>query len=321
MRRGFTLVEVLVAIFVIALLIALLLPAVQMAREASRRTRCTSHLKQIGLAIHAHHDAKGAIPPLWNGTFSQPERPVVKFWSDTWQTATLPFLEQQALYGQIDQTQAATHTSNQPAIRTVLPLLMCPSTPRSKKLVEGLVPLGKTDNSSALAGAATDFLPAVGMIARAALPGETDLSMDQYSHGPWGEPLRHTPPPWNRIARKVRFDEISDGLSNTILIYEACGRPDLYNERELRRSWDTSPELINDHHSGTWGVSTEFHFWNAGHGRPAPRGCVNYSNYDGFFSFHPGVAFVVMADNSVRSLSEDMKGPELMALVSRDAGD
>jgi prepilin-type N-terminal cleavage/methylation domain-containing protein len=321
MRRGFTLVEVLVAIFVVALLIALLLPAVQAAREASRRTQCTSHLKQIGLAIHAHHDAKGAIPPLWSGTFAQPVRPDVKFWSHTWQTETLPFLEQQALYGKIDQTQAATHESNQPAIRTVLPLLMCPSTPRSTKLVEALTPLSATDIRPGLAGAATDYLPAVGMIARSGLPGETDLSMGQYAHGPWGEPIRHTNPPWNRIARKVRVDDITDGLSNTILLYEACGRPDLYNQRELRVSWETSPGSINDYHSGTWGVGTEYHFWTAGYGQPAPRGCVNYSNYNGFFSFHPGTALVVMADNSVRSLTEDMEGPELMALVSRDGGD
>jgi prepilin-type N-terminal cleavage/methylation domain-containing protein len=321
MRRGFTLVEVLVAIFVIALLIALLLPAVQAAREASRRTQCTSHLKQIGLAIHAHHDAKGAIPPLWSGTFSQPVRPTAKYWSHTWQTMTLPFLEQQALYGQIDQTEAATHESNQPAIRTVLPLLMCPSTPRTSKLVSRLGPLGEVDMSPTLAAAATDYLPAVGMLARVRRREEPFQSTDRYALGPWGEPLRHTSPPWNRIARKVRFDDITDGLSNTILIYEACARPDLYNERELRRSWDTSPVFYGDNHSGTWGVSSEFHWWIAGAGVPAPRGCVNYSNYEGFFSFHPGTALVVMADNSVRSLTEDMKGPELMALVSRDRGD
>lgn len=92
-QRGFTLVELLVVIAIIGVLVALLLPAIQAAREAARRTQCKNNLKQIGLALNNIHDAQGVLPP---GVYGDP-RPNATDNSQglSWMTRLLPYIEEQ----------------------------------------------------------------------------------------------------------------------------------------------------------------------------------------------------------------------------------
>jgi len=96
-RRGFTLVELLVVIAIIGILIALLLPAVQAAREAARRSQCTNNLKQMGLALHNYHDVQRSFPL---GAYAGPVTPV-NLTGSNWRTALLPYLEQGTVYSKL----------------------------------------------------------------------------------------------------------------------------------------------------------------------------------------------------------------------------
>jgi len=134
-RTGFTLVELLVVIAIIGILIALLLPAVQAAREAARRSQCSNNLKQIGLALHNYHDTYKTFPTMMiNGddtswTYNIP--PVRTYpltpYHHTMFTALLPFLEQVPLYNSVDHKRPAWGLAPQAIVGTRLPVLHCPS--------------------------------------------------------------------------------------------------------------------------------------------------------------------------------------------------
>ena len=133
MRRGFTLVELLVVIAIIGVLVALLLPAVQAAREAARRTQCSNNLKQFGIAFHNYHDTFGKFPTggcngpdtAVNPNDAQPNR--IHCWN--WSLHVLPYMEQQAVYdlwpSQISKLRASP-----------VGMYYCPSR-RQKRLYKG----------------------------------------------------------------------------------------------------------------------------------------------------------------------------------------
>jgi prepilin-type processing-associated H-X9-DG protein len=105
-------------------LVALLLPAVQSAREAARRSQCSNHLKQIALAFHNYHDTYGTFPPAYIADEDgQPKH--------SWRVLLLPFMEQQALYSMYDFDEPWDSPVNAMVTNTVLPVFQCPSDPAS----------------------------------------------------------------------------------------------------------------------------------------------------------------------------------------------
>ena len=196
-QTGFTLVELLVVIAIIGVLIALLLPAIQSAREAARRSQCLNNLKQLGLAMQLHHDAKKVLP-------IQPHNNKQK--SPTVYLQLLPYMEGSNLHALWDpskELRAQNHLFRQPE-----PMLQCPSDDHYAMAV----------TVGASGGEGGDW------------KGNYALN---FGFGHWGQLANNVArrgPFWmenkgDLPAYKVPYRRITDGLSNTILQLEMLQVP------------------------------------------------------------------------------------------------
>jgi len=127
-QNGFTLVELLVVIAIIGILVALLLPAIQAAREAARRTECSQNLSQLIIAIHNYEMAWGVYPP---GTIEKkgPIQNHAQGYHHGWLIQLLPYMEQKNTHRHIDRTVGVYHKNNAPVRQLTIENLLCPSQP------------------------------------------------------------------------------------------------------------------------------------------------------------------------------------------------
>ena len=307
-RDAFTLVELLVVITIIGILIALLLPAVQAAREAARRSQCMNNLKQLGLALHNYENTFGRFPP---GTRNcDPANPgagtCTGGYGYVWQAGPhrkgsmlvkmLPYVEQAPLYNQLDfRLDVQARLASLGYGNREIPVFTCPSDDK------GLTKMG-------LGTAGTNYAPSIG---NQLMPGQGGVCTTYYppnayylNNGPAGHGSTENGDQvsgcFSRYSWAARIADITDGTSNVIAMGEI-------------RPW------CGDHHRGGWNNANAL--WTATTAPinypTCPREppgtdsgaftCNHYANWQtsqGFKSKHPGGAQFLFADGSGHFLSE-----------------
>ncbi|MFO0870229.1 MAG: DUF1559 domain-containing protein [Pirellulales bacterium] len=279
--RGFTLVELLVVIAIIGILVALLLPAVQAAREASRRSSCSNNLKQIGLAVHNYHDTFNAFPPANHTPGACCGTPSYTNWA----ISILPFLENNPLHDQYNHTLFNEDPTNKLVREALVKTYACPSEPGTDRL----------EFPESGPGAGLQYRPG----SYRAMNGRSD------GNG-WFDNSDYTnlPAHFKGVLHTIgvngleceRFGSILDGSSNTFLVGEYGTKTNprrrtfwayAYTSYSNSSAVPESRALLNDYNrcvtiGGAGGSNTCKRAWG---------------------SFHPGGVMFVLCDGSVRFLS------------------
>ncbi|MGD9635403.1 MAG: DUF1559 domain-containing protein [Pirellulales bacterium] len=322
-RGAFTLVELLVVIAIIGILVALLLPAIQAAREAARRSQCQNNLKQIGLATQGFHDSTKKLPPMriYDG---QP----------TWLLLILDYMEESQIKKLWNYDAGCFYDQTYQMRTAVVPGFLCPSQQHDRTVVEGPNPQdghshaltqpegGKWEGSIAdYRAVAGSTCPTLNPLTGAMIyPFNPDGSLSHLVDGPvpqcFKEQIQNTTTPNNRGIKswhaRTGLKDIIDGTSKTLLGGEV-GRGT--SERGHAFNGDNFPGV----QLGKLKPFAE---------RPSlpppansAAGVTTSDGDDGFGSVHPGIVLFVMCDGSVQSISQSTDVYVLDAMATRAGGE
>jgi prepilin-type N-terminal cleavage/methylation domain-containing protein len=311
--NGFTLVELLTVIVIIGILVSLLLPAVQSARESARRTQCINNLKQIGLAMHGYHAARGHLPQPGVA----PTATTSNLLSISWAFCVFPYMDLQNLYDRYNFNEWGNSANNTQVYQTaVVAGFICPSDP------VGSQPILHYRCENYMPARPKPEYATGGWYGISVGPGEsvarppTDSAWDTYC--PFCPRHSAICPDYPCVccqlnpqagafsngiyARPNRFDDIKDGLSNTLMAGELLPQYTVHSTLLDGGAGETNiPLTASLSHCGPFNGPYDTSPHNdAYNGQIHSAFPDNYC--DAFRSVHPGIVNFVMCDGSAHSL-------------------
>jgi prepilin-type N-terminal cleavage/methylation domain-containing protein len=348
---AFTLVELLVVIAIIGILVALLLPAVQAAREAARRTKCANNMKNIAIALHNYVDAKKRLPtatPYQPGRQGPPLGPGALVAGGTWVVQIWPYIEEQSLYDKFRHDKYCNSPENAQVVAVPLPWLVCPSDddlPRADGVFDTD---DKQDggsninpNRTSSGGAATEvmglwypvsagptnfdgcpFCPsnlgaAPNMCCQGQALGSKPVALANDPIGPVGTKPSFAGLFGRYAERGIKLTEVVDGLTHTIMAGETLSSQCKYqcahcpNFPIASTNTPLNTFLHTPKSLGAGSCSA------GGLGSPGEGG---YCEACGYKSRHPSGAHLMMADASVHFVNEDIDFNVYYVLGARKSG-